>query len=156
MNQEITQLGLSERHFGVLLSPTPRGARLARRLTTAHLLAWDLPSRTIEAAEQVTAELATNAATHGRLSGRDFLLELRRTDDGRVLRIEVTDTRGDRLPGLNPQLPPPDAESGRGLLLVEVLADRWGVTQGPVPRKTVWAELDLVRPVSSLRVNMPN
>ncbi|AQU67018.1 ATP-binding protein [Streptomyces niveus] len=156
MNQEITQLGLSDRHFGVLLSPTPRGARLARRLTTAHLLAWDLPPRTIEAAEQVTAELATNAATHGRLSGRDFLLELRRTDDGRVLRIEVTDTRGDRVPGLNPQLPPPDAESGRGLLLVEVLADRWGVTQGPVPRKTVWAELDLVRPASPLRVNMPN
>ncbi|MFI2290833.1 ATP-binding protein [Streptomyces niveus] len=156
MNQEITQLGLSARHFGVLLSPTPRGARLARRLTTAHLLAWDLPPRTIETAEQVTAELATNAATHGRLSGRDFLLELRRTDDGRVLRIEVTDTRGDRLPGLNPQLPPPDAESGRGLLLVEVLADRWGVTSGPVPRKTVWAELDLARAASPLRVNMPN
>ncbi|MFE3251795.1 ATP-binding protein [Streptomyces sp. NPDC059209] len=156
MNQEITQLGLSDRHFGVLLSPTPRGARLARRLTTAHLLAWDLPPRTIETAEQVTAELATNAATHGRLSGRDFLLELRRTDDGRVLRIEVTDTRGDRVPGLNPQLPSPDAESGRGLLLVEVLADRWGVAPGPVPRKTVWAELDLVRPPSPLRVNMPN
>lgn len=104
----------------------------------------------------MTAELATNAATHGRLSGRDFLLELRRTDDGRVLRIGVTDTRGDRFPGLNPQLPPADAESGRGLLLVEVLADRWGVTRGPVPRKTVWAELDLVRPASSLRVNMPN
>ncbi|MFI6690218.1 ATP-binding protein [Streptomyces sp. NPDC050433] len=156
MNQQTTQLGLSARHFGVLLSPTPRGARLARRLTTAHLLAWDLPPRTIETAEQVTAELAANAATHGRLSGRDFLLELDRTDDGRVLRIEVTDTRGDRLPGLNPQLPPPDAESGRGLLLVEVLADRWGVTPGPVPRKTVWAELDLVRPPSPMQVSMPN
>lgn len=156
MNQEITQLGLSGRHFGVLLSPTPRGARLARRLTTAHLLAWDLPPRVIETAEHVTAELATNAATPGRLSGRDFLLELRRMDDGCVLRIEVTDTRGDRLPGLNPQLPPPEAESGRGLLLVEVLADRWGVVPGPVPRKTVWAELDLARPTSPLRVNMPN
>ncbi len=144
----------------MLLSPTPRGARLARRLTTAHLLAWDLAPRTIETAEQITAELASNAATHGRLSGRDFLLELRRTDTegGDVLRIEVTDTRGDRLPRLSPQLPPPDAESGRGLLLVEVLADRWGVRSGPVPvpRKTVWAELDLVRPSSPLRVNMPN
>ncbi|MEV8344903.1 ATP-binding protein [Streptomyces niveus] len=156
MNQQTPQLALSARHFGVLLSPTPRGARLARRLATAHLLAWDMPPRTIEAAEQITAELATNAATHGRLSGRDFLLELRGSEDGRVLRIEVTDTRGDRLPGLNPQLPPPDAESGRGLLLVEVLADRWGATSGPVPRKTVWAELDLIRPPSLLRVNMPN
>ncbi|WP_405676116.1 ATP-binding protein [Streptomyces sp. NBC_01511] len=156
MNQKSTQLGLSDRHFGVLLSPTPRGARLARRLTTAHLLAWDLLPQTIETAEHITAELATNAATHGRLSGRDFLLELRRTDDGRVLRIEVTDTRGDHLPGLHPQLPSPEDESGRGLLLVEVLADRWGVTSGPVPRKTVWAELDLVRATSPLRVNMPN
>ncbi|MFF2327051.1 MULTISPECIES: hypothetical protein [unclassified Streptomyces] len=31
----------------------------------------------------------------------------------------------------------------RGLLIVEALADRWGIDVGPVPRKTVWAELDL-------------
>ncbi|MFE2758312.1 ATP-binding protein [Streptomyces halstedii] len=41
--------------------------------------------------------------------------------------------------------PPGDAESGRGLLIVGALADRWGVEAGPVPRKTVWAEIDLVR-----------
>ncbi|WP_217245707.1 hypothetical protein [Streptomyces sp. AC602_WCS936] len=35
------------------------------------------------------------------------------------------------------------AESGYGLLLVEELADRWGVRCEPVPSKTVWAELDL-------------
>lgn len=40
--------------------------------------------------------------------------------------------------------PGPYAEGGRGLLIVEALADRWGVVEGPVPRKTVWAELDLV------------
>ncbi|GAA3980978.1 hypothetical protein GCM10022232_11380 [Streptomyces plumbiresistens] len=38
---------------------------------------------------------------------------------------------------------PAIAESGRGLLLVEALADRWGTAQGPHPRKTVWAELCL-------------
>ncbi|WTL28796.1 ATP-binding protein [Streptomyces sp. NBC_01498] len=114
------------------------------------------PTRTIETAEQVTAELAARAATHGRLSGRDFLLELHRADDGHVLRIEVTDTRGDRLPVLDREQPSPDDESGRGLLLVEALADRWGVVSGPVPRKTVWAELDLVRPDSPVRVNTPN
>ncbi|WP_051839690.1 ATP-binding protein [Streptomyces sp. NRRL WC-3719] len=37
------------------------------------------------------------------------------------------------------------AQSGYGLLLVGELADRWGVRQGPVPCKTVWAELDLDR-----------
>ncbi|TLS45930.1 ATP-binding protein [Streptomyces montanus] len=59
---------------------------------------------------------------------------------GGTLRIEVTDTRGDR-PVPRPQPPSPEAESGRGLVLVEALADRWGVTSGPAPRKTVWAEL---------------
>lgn len=59
-----------------------------------------------------------------------------------TLRIEVTDTRDDELPA-PPRLPSPEAESGRGLLLVDALADRWGVTPGPPPRKTVWAELTL-------------
>ena len=31
-------------------------------------------------------------------------------------------------------------------LLVEALADRWGVELGPVPHKTVWAELDRSHP----------
>ncbi len=63
------------------------------------------------------------------------------------LRIEVTDTLGERLPSVPGAVKPPpgDAESGRGLLIVEALADRWGVEAGPVPRKTVWAEIDLVR-----------
>ncbi|MER5470443.1 ATP-binding protein [Streptomyces sp. NPDC002685] len=51
----------------------------------------------------------------------------------------MTDTRGDRLP--RARATDPGAERGRGLLLVAALADRWGVTPGPAPRKTVWAEL---------------
>lgn len=99
----------------------------------------DLPHRVAEAAEHLVAELAANAATHGRLAGRDFRLAL--LDHDATLRIEITDTRGDELPRRRP--PAPDDESGRGLLLVEALADRWGVRLGPVPHKTVWAELDL-------------
>ncbi|MFD5569898.1 ATP-binding protein [Streptomyces cadmiisoli] len=140
MNQEkTTQLCPVTRHFSALLSPTPRGARLARLLTTQWLRTWELPHGFAETAEHVVAELAANAATHGRLPGRSFHLALHATTD--VLRIEVTDTRGDDLP-LRPP-PAPDAESGRGLLLVEAFADRWGVQIGPAPRKTVWAELDL-------------
>ncbi|MET7851363.1 ATP-binding protein [Streptomyces avermitilis] len=139
MNQETaapdTQLGSPIRNFSVLLSPTPRGARLGRLLATEQLRTWGIP---LEAASHVVAELAANAATHGRTSGRDFRLTLYVVGD--TLRIEVTDTRGDHLPVLNP-LPPSEQEDGRGLLLVEALADRWGVTPGPPPRKTVWAEL---------------
>jgi hypothetical protein len=64
-----------------------------------------------------------------------------------TLRVEVTDTCGDRPP--RPQSLGPDAESGRGLVLVDTLADRWGVVSGPTPRKTVWAEIDLLPPEHS-------
>ncbi|MFI6895209.1 ATP-binding protein [Streptomyces sp. NPDC050256] len=140
MNQQnaTPQLHTAERTFTVLLSPTRRGARLARLLAVAHLDLWGLPS---ESAAHIVAELATNATVHGRVSGRDFQLRLSVHADDR-LRIEVTDTRDDHLP----MVAAPDhlAESGRGLLIVEALATRWGITPGPVPRKTVWAELDLV------------
>ncbi|WP_369260185.1 ATP-binding protein [Streptomyces sp. R35] len=64
-----------------------------------------------------------------------------------VLRIEVTDARGDRVP----RIPDPVeecAESGRGLRLVVAYADRWGVDEAPAHCKTVWAELapDRVNP----------
>lgn len=56
-------------------------ARLARRLTEQQLAAWGLPcdSANARVAVLVTAELASNAITHGRLSD--------------AVRIEVTDAR---------------------------------------------------------------
>ncbi|MFE2979708.1 ATP-binding protein [Streptomyces sp. NPDC059258] len=146
MKREITraQHAATDRSFTVLLSPTRRGARLARLLTAAHLGAWGHPSEA-EVAAHIVAELAANATVHGRVKGRDFQLSL--TVSGSTLRIEVTDTRGDTAPPGPGAVKPPedDAETGRGLLIVEALADHWGVTPGPVPRKTVWAEIGLVR-----------
>ncbi|GHE00209.1 ATP-binding protein [Streptomyces alanosinicus] len=126
-------------NFTVLLSSTPRGARLARLLAADQLRSWGLPT---DPATLIVAELAANAATHGRLPGRSFRVTLYVV--GPTLRIEVTDTRGDRLPRL--QEPDARAESGRGLLLVDALADRWDVSEGRFPRKTVWAELCLPAP----------
>ncbi|MBC7268119.1 MAG: ATP-binding protein [Streptomyces sp.] len=137
MNQKTADLVTPVRNFRVQLSPTPRGARLARLLAVEQLRSWGLP---LDPARQLIAELSANAATHGRAQGRDFRLTLYVI--GNVLRIEVTDTRGDRLP--HPEQPALDAESGRGLLLVEALSDRWGVSEDRYPRKTVWAELRLV------------
>jgi hypothetical protein len=127
------------RNFSVLLSPTARGARLARLLATEQLRSWGLP---LSPADQIVAELANNAATHGRVPGRDFRLTLYVVGD--TLRIEVTDTAGDRLP--RPGAPEADIESGHGLLLVAAFADRWGVAPGPPPRKTVWAECAMGTP----------
>ncbi|MFI6459349.1 ATP-binding protein [Streptomyces sp. NPDC050528] len=132
------QLGNPTRNFTVQLSPTLRGARLARLLATEQLRSWAVP---LDPARQIVAELATNAATHSRVPGRDFRLTLYVVAG--ILRIEVTDTRGDRPPCLQVPAPGGESESGRGLLIVDALADRWGWDPGPRPRKTVWAELRL-------------
>ncbi|MFI5795344.1 ATP-binding protein [Streptomyces sp. NPDC051677] len=134
MIQKTPRLDSPIRNFDVRLSPTPRGARLARLLATEQLRSWGLP---LDPAAHVVAELSANAVTHGRVPGRDFQLVLYVIGD--ALRIEVTDTRGDRMPRLRQD--PGDSESGRGLLLVDALADGWGVTEGRRPRKTVWAEV---------------
>ncbi len=110
--------------------------RVVKQKSPEQLRFWGLP---LDPAAQLIAELSTNAATHGRVPGRDFRLLLYVVAD--TLRIEVTDTCDDRLPTL--RRPTPDPESGRGLLVVDTLADRWGVTPGLPPRKTVWAELTL-------------
>lgn len=121
------------------LSSTPRGACIARLLATEQLRDWGLP---LDPMAHIVADLAANAVTHGRVPGRDFRLTLYVVGD--TLRIEVTDTRGERAP--QAQHPPTEAESGRGLLLVDALADRWGTNTGPHPRKTVWAEVTLPSP----------
>ncbi|MEV7859632.1 ATP-binding protein [Streptomyces hirsutus] len=141
MNQKTAEPATPVRNFSVRLSPTPRGARLARLLGAEQLRSWGMP---MDPARQIIAELASNAATHGRVPGRDFRLTLYVVAD--TLRVEVTDTRGERIPESRAQVPDLDAESGRGLFLVEALADRWGVTEGRFPHKIVWAELRLTTP----------
>ncbi|MFJ8634036.1 ATP-binding protein [Streptomyces sp. NPDC093568] len=131
-----SQATSSTDHFTVQLSTTRRGARLARLLTERQLDDWGVP---FEGAEHVVAELASNAVLHGRLPGRDFRLRLLLHSDG-TLRIEVTDARGDRIPQVRDAVGG-EAESGRGLLIVAVYAERWGVDEAPAPCKTVWAEL---------------
>ncbi|WP_412565988.1 ATP-binding protein [Streptomyces decoyicus] len=149
MNQRITRISSSVTglaadpapalRFSVPLSATRRGARLARLLATEQLRSWGLP---LDPMRLIVAELAANAVQHGRVPGRSFRLVLAVTRPA-TLRIEVTDTRGDRLPARTPGVGGSLAESGRGLLIVAELADRWGVEEGPVPCKTVWAEIGL-------------
>ncbi|MFF4172782.1 ATP-binding protein [Streptomyces sp. NPDC001744] len=137
------ELPVTVRAFAQRFSSTPRGARLARRLAVLQLDRWGVPygSGTSETAALLVAELAANAVTHGRVPGRDCELALAYTP-GRLLRIDVSDTRGERRPAL--AVPEgPDAEGGRGLLLVEALASRWSVLDRVPVGKTVRAELDL-------------
>ncbi|MEV6176217.1 ATP-binding protein [Streptomyces sp. NPDC052016] len=128
------------------MSSTPRGARLACHLALKQLHAWGVPHGTdvSDAVAVIVAELAANAVTHGRVPGRDFELRLSLVPGS--VRVEVTDSRTGPLP------PGPRAtrnsrtldEAGRGLPLVDAVADRWEVLdQEPSPGKTVRAEVDV-------------
>ncbi|POX52052.1 ATP-binding protein [Streptomyces sp. Ru72] len=145
MNATPPHLATAVRTFAQQLSSTRRGARLARLLTHEQLRSWEVSPTVTERAEQIVAELAANAVLHGRVQGRDFRLALTLGHPASgVLRIAVTDARGDQLPATSTDFEtPPDAETGRGLLLVTALADRWGTEPYPPGGKTVWAELDV-------------
>lgn len=111
-----------------------RSVRLAREFTREALTDWAAAERSDDVLLCVS-ELATNAVLHGVPPGRGFRLQLALDADG-VLRVEVHDSG----PG---EVRVPDtcaeAEDGRGLMLVAVLADKWGVGER-VPGKIVWCQ----------------
>ncbi len=125
----------------------PDTTQLRRRLVKADLRAvpevrralrellrhWGMPGRS-ETAELLTSELVTNALVH-----TDHDAVLTATVGPRRLRVEVRDFVGRR-----PRLRVPEADDGthgRGLVLVQSLADAWGVRAHGVG-KAVWFELD--------------
>jgi anti-sigma regulatory factor (Ser/Thr protein kinase) len=81
----------------------------------------------------LTSELATNAVLHG---ARPIAV----TVDARVdrLRVEVKDAA----PAMPVELDlGPEMEHGRGLAIVDALADDWGAERVAGNGKVVWAEL---------------
>ncbi|MEW2121585.1 ATP-binding protein [Streptomyces sp. NPDC005474] len=122
-------------------TPFPKSVTLARR--RAHRLLTDrgYPELAPDTALLVS-ELGGNAVLHGCLRDRLFRVELALTE--RVVRVSVSDLRGELLPC--PRQATSDEMFGRGLLIVGAVSDRWGVTELTVG-KLVWCELDVVRPV---------
>ncbi|MEU9289626.1 ATP-binding protein [Streptomyces sp. NPDC048275] len=110
------------------------GRHRAARLVTE----WGHPALAGDVA-LVVSELMTNALLHGSL--RDRLIGVRITATESVLRAEVSDPRGERLPC--PRAAEGTDQFGRGLLIVGVLAHRWGCEPRSVG-KTVYAEWDLL------------
>ncbi|MFF9365544.1 ATP-binding protein [Streptomyces griseoluteus] len=143
MSPTPAQEAVTVRTFAQRFSATRRGARLARRLAVHQLDQWGHPYGTpaSEAVALIVAELAANAVLHGRVPGRDFELRLHHRDG--TVRIELSDTHP-----AHPTLPAhdPTAEGGRGLLLIDAVATRWGTSPRSGPGKTVWAECETGSP----------
>ncbi|MEV6163854.1 ATP-binding protein [Streptomyces sp. NPDC052052] len=103
----------------------------AREFVRAAVVDWGFGGR-LDDVLLCVSELATNALVHGVPPGRGYLVRLLLRDDGRWMRVEVHDS-GDGAPAVRE----PDGESGRGLLIVDALADAWGVGERD-PGKVVW------------------
>ncbi|WP_377267386.1 SpoIIE family protein phosphatase [Peterkaempfera sp. SMS 1(5)a] len=111
----------------------PQALISARHQIREAVTAWGLPERTDEV-ELVVDELVTNALRH---TDGGALLSLRLMADPRPrLRIEVQD-RSSALP--RRREPDYESTSGRGMLLVDRLADVWGVDARGTG-KCVWSE----------------
>ncbi|MEV8291250.1 ATP-binding protein [Streptomyces niveus] len=111
----------------------PESVGQARSFTSEALADWGLPDRADDV-RLCVSELATNALVHGTAPGHGFLVKLDADED--VVRLEVHDSRRQH----------PEARhaagtdtSGRGLILVNALADGWGVEDRTPVGKIVWS-----------------
>jgi anti-sigma regulatory factor (Ser/Thr protein kinase) len=116
--------------------PLPAGLEsttAARRFAERTLVSWGIDGPRYETARLLVSELVANAMIHA-ATAADLVLDL--SDDR--LRVEVGDSASAR-----PRVREPghDDLSGRGMMIVEAMADRWGVEDAP-PGKKVWFELD--------------
>jgi anti-sigma regulatory factor (Ser/Thr protein kinase) len=113
------------------------GVPEARSFVHEVLGAWGVTDRFDDMLTCVS-ELATNVVRHDETHGRSFHVALSGRDG--LLRVEVRDASR-RHPVV--KSPSADSTSGRGLLLVNELADGWGVEPRSPYGKVVWAEFKI-------------
>jgi hypothetical protein len=128
----------------------PTAPRLSRGFVGATLNGWGLPTL-VDITELLVSELSTNVVRassnpDGSLrydaEGKLPLLWIRLLSDRARLLIEVWDTVPAVLGAPVSRHPEPDEESGRGLEIIETLAEDWGWETVPGwAGKKVWAVL---------------
>ena len=126
--------GRSSRARQLTLTATARAVGLARQATHEALVSWGMAGLD-DTAVLLVSELVTNTVRHARTGGTALVLRLEAT--GPTLRIEVHDA--------DPNWPEPRTPdrldgSGFGFVLIDALADKWGVREATIG-KAVWVEL---------------
>lgn len=119
--------------------------RQARAKLAQDLSERDVLGTVVDDAILILSEFVTNALRHARALTSDTIrVSWSLSGDG-LLRIEVTDGGGTTRPVTKPYSMSVSAQAGRGLEIVDRLADRWGSQREESGDEyTVWAEL-LVR-----------
>lgn len=108
--------------------------RAARRFVVDAV--GDIGQEHREAIELMVSELATNCIRH---ADSPFTIIVDATDE--AVRVEVVDTGGGQPAVQNPDVRSP---SGRGLRIVETLADAWGIeAHRSGGGKAVWFSVEL-------------
>lgn len=117
--------------------PRPEEVRAARHFATTAAVSWGLESSDLAT---VVGELAANAYRHA-----DTTFTVSLSHDGTVLTIAVADGSPGvpTVPGESQAELESFASSGRGLLMVDALANEWGARSTP-GGKIVWAELPAI------------
>ncbi|MFH8411447.1 ATP-binding protein [Streptomyces sp. NPDC018019] len=111
----------------------PASVGRARNFAVDALAAWGLIAR-VDDVRLCVSELATNAVRHGNALDRCFTLSVSAEED--AVRVAVRDA-GPGCP--QPRRPAGSDDSGRGLHLVGVFSDAWGVEHHATGGKTVWS-----------------
>lgn len=112
----------------------PEEVAVVRRCVRAHLENWGA-AELVDSAELCVSELVSNVVTH---VGEGTPVRLGVSVAGNRLRIEVRDPDSRALPVVLDASG--EAETGRGMALIDALTERWGVRVDP-EGKVTWCEL---------------
>jgi anti-sigma regulatory factor (Ser/Thr protein kinase) len=125
-----------ERALNLRLAGGAHAPAVARAALDTSLPPGALDEAHAHTARLLVSEIVTNSVRHGGAAEGDWIA-LDVAISPAALRVEVTDHGPGFAPA--PALPPPDDVGGRGLYLVDQMADRWGHADAGT---RVWFEVD--------------
>ncbi|MFJ3307335.1 ATP-binding protein [Streptomyces sp. NPDC086549] len=145
------------RHGVIAVPAQERWVGTARHFAASLLARWGVVSEDQDSVLLIVGELAGNAAQHGRA---DMIVSL--TFEGQAVCVEVADS-GARAPSPHPRCTDGSDEHGRGVGIVELLADwtetleeperrrdRAGLRVATAPAESPWAGSVLARAGSGM------